>query len=267
MRSAKAVAHGKHGDVQIVETKSNGAGSAAASAHHGALSANSNGSSHGPGIGHGHENGHGSGHAKPGPKAKKPSNGPHRFLKAALKSPRQIGSVIPSSPFLGRAMMRLVDLPAAKTVVEYGPGTGSITKVLLKHLSPGAKFFAIELNDTMVQSFAHSFPKVKLYHRSVADIEAICVAEGLAAKNSLDVIISGIPWAVLPENLQTTLLAASVRALRPGGVMLTYGYHGGLLLKAGRNFAKTLPKHFAHVTRSAPVWLNLPPAFVYRCEK
>ena len=257
MRSAKAVAPSKHGDAQIVETKSHGAGSASAVAHHGGHFTSSSAPS----------NGHGNGHAKQGTKAKKSSHGPQRFLKAALKSPRQIGSVIPSSPFLGKAMVRLIDLPAAKTVVEYGPGTGSITKVLLKHLAPGAKFFAIELNDTMAHSFAHNFPNVKLYHRSIADIEAICVAEGLAPKNSVDVIISGIPWAVLPEALQTTLLAAAVRALRPGGVMLTYGYHGGLLLKAGRNFAKTLPKHFSHVTRSAPIWLNVPPAFVYRCEK
>ncbi len=261
MRSAKAVAHGKHGDAQIVETKLHGGGTASASAHHGALSADSNGTSNG------HGNGHENGHAKPGSTAKNPKNGPRRFLKAALKSPRQIGSVIPSSPFLGRAMMRLVDLPTAKTVVEYGPGTGSITKVLLKHLSPGAKFFAIELNDTMAQSFAQNYPKVKLHHRSIADIEAICIAEGLPANNSVDVIISGIPWAVLPEAVQTTLLAATVRALRPGGVMLTYGYHGGLLLKSGRAFAKLLPKHFSNVTRSAPVWLNVPPAFVYRCEK
>jgi phospholipid N-methyltransferase len=261
MRSAKAVAPSKHGDAQIVETKSHGAGSASAAAHHTGHSTSSNGSSNAP------NNGHGNGHAKQGPKAKKSSHGPQRFLKAALKSPRQIGSVIPSSPFLGKAMMRLIDLPAAKTVVEYGPGTGSITKVLLKHLGTGAKFFAIELNDAMAQSFAHNYPQVKLYHRSIADIEAICVAEGLTANNSVDVIISGIPWAVLPEAVQTTLLAAAARALRPGGVMLTYGYHGGLLLKAGRNFAKTLPKHFSHVTRSAPVWLNVPPAFVYRCEK
>lgn len=257
MRSAKAVAHGKHGDVQIVETKSHGSGSASAAAHHGGHTASSNGAT----------NGHENGHANPDAKAKKLKTGPNPFLKAALKSPRQIGSVIPSSPFLGKAMMRLVDLPAAKTVVEFGPGTGSITKVVLKHLGPGAKFFAIELNDTMAQSFAHNLPHVKLYHRSIADIEAICVAEGLAPTNSVDVIISGIPWAVLPEAVQTTLLAAAVRALRPGGVMLTYGYHGGLLLKAGRNFAKTLPKHFSHVTRSAPIWLNVPPAFVYRCEK
>lgn len=265
MRSAKAVAHGKHGDAQIIETKFHGATSAIAAAHHNGHLASSNGaaSGHESGAAHGYDHGH----SKPGAKAKKPKNGPHPFLKAALKSPRQIGSVLPSSPFLGKAMMRLVDFSAAKNVVEFGPGTGSITKVLLNHLAPGTKFFAIELNETMAHSFAHNFPKVKLYHRSVADIEAICVDEGLAPKNDLDVIISGIPWAVLPEALQTTLLAAAVRALRPGGVMLTYGYHGGLLLKAGRNFAKTLPKHFSRVERSSPIWLNLPPAFVYRCEK
>lgn len=199
-------------------------------------------------------------------KVAKVQSAPRRFLAAAIKSPRQVGAVIPSSRFLGRAMMRLADMDSARTVIEYGPGTGTITNEIVRVLHPEAKFFAIELNETMAQVFTRNHPELKLHVRSVADVEQLCRDEKLPPA-SVDVIISGLPWSVLPESLQTELLGATIRVLRPGGVMLTYGYHGGLLLKAGRKFSRSLPRFFSKVTRSKPVWLNLPPAFIYRCEK
>jgi phospholipid N-methyltransferase len=203
--------------------------------------------------------------AKPA-KAAKVQSAPRRFLAAAIKSPRQVGAIIPSSRFLGRAMMRLADMENARTVIEYGPGTGTITSEIARALHPQARFFAIELNESMAQVFTRNHPNLKLYVRSVADVEQLCSDEKLPPA-SVDVIISGLPWSVLPEALQTELLEATARVLRPGGVMLTYGYHSGLLLSAGRKFSRALPRFFSKVTRSKPVWLNLPPAFVYRCEK
>ncbi len=245
--------HAQAGTHPIVETKPAGAD---AGAHHGKAHRSDK-----------HDSKAGK-HTKPAKPAKavKVQSAPRRFLAAAIKSPRQVGAIIPSSRFLGRAMMRLADMENARTVIEYGPGTGTITSEIVRSLHPQSRFFAIELNESMAQVFTRNHPHLKLYVRSVADVEQICSAEKLPP-GSVDVIISGLPWSVLPEALQTELLEATVRVLRPGGVMLTYGYHGGLLLKAGRKFSRSLPRFFSKVTRSKPVWLNLPPAFVYRCEK
>ena len=55
--------------------------------------------------------------------------------------------------------------------------------------------------------------------------------------------------------------------LRPGGQFVTFAYHAGTLLPAGRRFKKLLPRYFSSVEKSPTVWRNAPPAFVYRCRR
>jgi len=51
------------------------------------------------------------------------------------------------------------------------------------------------------------------------------------------------------------------------GQFVTFAYLQGLLLPAGRRFAELLPTYFRQVSKSRTVWLNLPPAFVYQCQR
>jgi phospholipid N-methyltransferase len=55
--------------------------------------------------------------------------------------------------------------------------------------------------------------------------------------------------------------------LRPGGQFVTFAYLHGLPLPAGRRFANRLPEYFSEISRSRTVWMNLPPALVYRCRR
>ncbi|MBS0198808.1 MAG: methyltransferase domain-containing protein [Planctomycetes bacterium] len=164
-------------------------------------------------------------------------------------------------------MIEGVDFSRVSAAAEFGPGAGVFTRRVVDHLAPNAVFFAMEFNPAMAREFAHRFPNVKLHVRSAAEVREACVEEGLAPDNSLDLIISGLPWAAFPPSLQESILTAAVKALRPGGMMATFAYYQGLLLPAGKRFAASLPNYFSRVERSAPVWLNVPPAFVYRCYK
>ena len=199
------------------------------------------------------------------------------FLAEFLRRPTQIGAVAPSSPYLAERMLEGLDIGKARVVVEYGPGTGAFTRAILSHISPQqTKFFAIEINLPLVEAFRKRFPRLTIKHGSVTDVERFCREEGVelpnphqpaAAAGGVDVIISGLPWASFPEALQREALAAVVRVLRPGGKLVTFGYHVGLLLPAGQRFYRLLPEYFPTVTRSGPVWRNVPPAFVVRCVK
>jgi len=202
-----------------------------------------------------------------------------KMLREMVKSPAQIGAIAPSGHRLAREMLHQAGLdvehraaqgkhaPRPRVVVEYGPGTGVITDELIKLLKPEQHFFAVELNASMAAVFRRRHPGVRLHERSVAEICKACAAEGLGENGAIDVVVSGLPWSAFPVALQHELLAATAAALKPGGVMVTFAYHTGLLLASGRSFAKLLPQYFSRVTRSRPVWLNLPPAFVYRCVK
>ena len=65
-----------------------------------------------------------------------------RFFRLWLQKPREVGAILPSSPALAQAMADRVDPAAPGAVVEFGGGTGSITKALLR--KNAADLFVIE---------------------------------------------------------------------------------------------------------------------------
>lgn len=211
-------------------------------------------------------------HAAP-PSAKKPS-----FLRQFLRAPAQVGAIAPSSAALAREMTRGIHLEKADVVVEYGPGTGAFTGQVLASVRPDARLFAIELNAAMAASLRARFPALHVHEGSVADVATFCAKEGVELPRldgqavrafipgpGVDVIVSGLPWAAFPETLQTAILEATIRVLKPGGVLATFAYTIGLHTAAGKRFHAMLPRYFARVERSRVVWGNLPPAIVVRC--
>jgi phospholipid N-methyltransferase len=184
------------------------------------------------------------------------------FFGEFLRQPGGVGAIASSSSYLAREMVDWFDWPRIRTVVEYGPGTGAFTHAILSRKAAGTRFFAVELNDRFVRVMRRRFPEVKIHHRSATDIQDICREEGV---DHIDAIICGLPWASFPEQLQTDITDAMLRVLAPTGQFATFAYLQGLLLPAGQRFRRRLPKSFGQVTRSAVVWRNLPPAFIYRC--
>ena len=81
------------------------------------------------------------------------------------------------------------------------------------------------------------------------------------------IILSGLPWAVFPADLQKRILGEIHNSLSPGGTFATFAYYGPHRLKAGRRFSENLKSVFSSVEKSRVVLNNFPPAFVYRCKR
>ena len=186
------------------------------------------------------------------------------FLREFIASPTITGSIAPSSRHLARTIVEGLELRNAEAVLEYGPGTGIFTEFVLRELKPGAKFAAIELNSHFAETFKQRYPNVLLFQDSVTNVESLCDSAGV---QSVDCIVSGLPWATFSESLQVECLDAMLRVLKPGGRFATFSYVHSQALTASRLFAKRLPQYFRTVSKSPIVWLNLPPAFVYRCRR
>ena len=186
------------------------------------------------------------------------------FLGEFISKPAVPGAVAPSSSFLARTMVEGLELSKAGAVLEYGPGTGVFTEYIRREMNPHSKFAAIEINPRFAEIFKARHPRVRLFQDSVANVRAICDSAGIS---SVDCIVSGLPWAAFSESMQLKFLDETMRVLKPEGRFVTFAYVHGCVLPPGKSFACLLPKYFTSVSKSSIVWLNIPPAFVYRCRR
>ena len=186
------------------------------------------------------------------------------FLRQFVQSPRTVGAVLPSSAALAHAMLAPIDFGSARTIVEFGPGTGAFTREIAARLAPGCHYLGIELNPEFVRALAAEFPRLTFVHGSVADLTQVLAAHGIDA---IDAIVCGLPWATLPIALQETVFAAIDRALVPGGLFVTFGYLQSLVLPGAWALRRRLRRGFAEVGHTRIVWRNVPPAFAYICRK
>jgi phospholipid N-methyltransferase len=183
------------------------------------------------------------------------------FLSKFLLRPFKTGAVVPSSDALGECITSGIGLEQAQTVVELGPGTGVFTRTIVRRAAPGARIMAVEIDDAFARVVKERCPRVEVVHGPAEDLPRYL--DGTPA----DCIVSSLPFAGFSVGLQTRILDAVHAVLRPGGWFTTFAYVHAAWLPPGQRFRRLLGRSFSSVERSAVVWNNVPPAFVYRCRK
>lgn len=175
------------------------------------------------------------------------------FMRSMLARPRQVGAVWPTSRRAVRDLLDMGDLAAARTVVEFGIGTGVYTQEILGRIGPGATFLAFEIDSSLAAAASRRLrdPRLRVIDDSVENVEAYLEGE------KADVIVSSLPFTTFPAPLREDILDLSRRALSPGGVMLVLQYSPKVL--------PHLRSRFSRIRRRISP-LNLPPAFLYACE-
>lgn len=186
------------------------------------------------------------------------------FLKAFFRSASNVGAIAPSSNRLACLMTDWFDWNEVDNVLEFGPGTGVVTEVIQSRKKDDTFFMAIERDPELAAISRQRCPGVNITQDCVTKVAELCEKEGVS---SVEVILSGLPWASFPKELQDRCLEAMFSVLPPGGRFATFAYLQGLMLPAGKRFRKLLDEHFSSVEISPTAWKNLPPAFVYRCVR
>ncbi|HNQ00698.1 MAG TPA: methyltransferase domain-containing protein [Syntrophales bacterium] len=138
-----------------------------------------------------------------------------------LLQDRYVASVMPTSRFAVEKICSRVDPHSARTVIEYGPGTGVLTRSLLRRLNPDARLIAIERNEALAAVLRRNCrdPRLQIYRDcagNVLDIARRCGA------GEADCVISGIPFSFLSAGARREILRDTHRILRPGGKFLAY---------------------------------------------
>lgn len=176
------------------------------------------------------------------------------FLRQLFSNPRRVSAIAPSSPFLAKAMTRLLG-PQTGRVVEFGPGTGSLTRAILARGVAPADLTLFELDPVFVGNLRKTLPDVTV-HLAPADEAASHVAAGVGA------VVSGLPLLSMPRPVVTAIVGAAFRILKPGApfIQFTYGPHAPVTPEIQEELGLT-------VERGPGVWLNLPPARVYHFRR
>jgi phospholipid N-methyltransferase len=198
----------------------------------------------------------------PANKRVRTSTGPRQdhpidFFLGFLKRPKEVGSVIPSSRFLEKRIVRAADLSHAKLAVELGPGTGGTTRAFLRQMAPDAKLLAIEINPDFVRLLRRKIhdPRLIVHEGSAAEISEALRQHGLGAP---DVILSGIPFSTMDRELGMAILHSVYDSLSTDGRFVAYQF---------RDRVETLGREVFGDARVQTEVLNVPPMRVYRWDK
>ena len=83
-----------------------------------------------------------------------------RFFRECRRQFRSTGAVLPSTRFLARALVSELRKPRAPgRILEVGPGTGSVTKEILRHLKPADRFDLVEINARFINLLHERFDR------------------------------------------------------------------------------------------------------------
>src|SRR4051812_33337924 len=95
------------------------------------------------------------------------------MLRAAMRRPKEVATIFPTSSALSSAILAGHDFKSAKRVVELGPGTGAITRPLRKHLAKDTDYIGIELDEGLASSLARRFPDMDFVQDSAEKLPRI----------------------------------------------------------------------------------------------
>lgn len=186
------------------------------------------------------------------------------FLARFAARPTQVGAVFPSSRNLAEAMLEGIDLQPGDIVVEYGPGTGAFTEVVLERLPSGARYLGIERDPHFHGHLQSRFPQLEFHHGSAEELPALLSARGWGKPR---LILSGLPFASMPGQVQELILTATRETLHEEGEFRTFTYPVCWYTTGSRRFRKVALNHFGEHRKSRTIHRNIPPAKVLSYRK
>lgn len=178
------------------------------------------------------------------------------FLRGFLMRPHEVGSIVPSSPFLERRLVQLADVAGAKRLVELGSGTGGTTRALLRAMAPDAQLVSMELNPLFLPVLERiGDPRLQIRQRNAMELPDVLAGLGW---DSIDLVISGIPFSTMERDIGTCIIQRVYESLAPGGKFVAYQL---------RSRVEELSRPVFGPAEVELEVLNIPPMRLYRWDK
>ena len=135
-----------------------------------------------------------------------------------------VASVTPTSRLGVERVCEKINFPGSKLILEYGPGTGNFTSMLLRNMGEHSRLIAIERNSEFCGILRENLrdPRLAIFHDSAENVLDVLKSCNGAGELKADCIISGIPFSLLPRKKKMAILRDTHAALKKGGKFLAY---------------------------------------------
>jgi phospholipid N-methyltransferase len=122
----------------------------------------------------------------------------------------------------------------------------------------------VELDGGLVGYLRANEPGIDVAHANALELDVVLGERGVRA---VDVVVSGLPWALIGPSHQRVIVGHVAEALGRHGVFTTFAYLHALPLGGARRFRRLLESTFDEVLPTRVVWRNVPPALTYVCRR
>jgi len=181
------------------------------------------------------------------------------YLRTFIKNLRKTGAIAPSSKYLARDFTKVLSRNLEEEeetpvrVLEIGPGTGSLTKLIVPALRPQDHLDIVELNRDFYRMISwkyRHFGNVHTYHANILDFNP---------EKPYDFIFSSLPYEGIPRDVSKEIWEKKLQMCKPGSYITYYKY---INIKRFRcKFEKEVVSKFC--CKEKLVLRNLPPAYLY----
>ena len=204
------------------------------------------------------------------------------FVQEFFRTFHSTGSLCPTTRWAAKAMVApLAQRPQGtpSKILELGPGTGSVTKYILRQMGFGDSLSACEINERFMEALKGNLEEDSYFdtHRSRIGFHC-CPMQQLPETHKYDLIVCAIPFLNFDLPLVKELFAKIARLSHKDTVMTYYEYIG--LRNIGKQFSHNSRRRRmrelddfitkvqdCHLQSKSNVWLNVLPIKVYQLNK
>ncbi len=191
------------------------------------------------------------------------------FGRQALLDFGKTAAIVPSSRYLVEAMIAPLPLAGARVVVEFGPGTGVMTRELLRWAPAGARVIAFEINPRFTAWLREAFADERLTVIE-AGAESACAELRRLGIERVDAALSSLGFSLMHDRQVHETLSGLLPFMTPQSVFTQFQYLSQMRFQKNRieryRVSLILSGYFTTVSRRV-VWRNMPPAFAFTCRK
>ncbi|MFY8095594.1 MAG: class I SAM-dependent methyltransferase [Niveispirillum sp.] len=143
------------------------------------------------------------------------------FFKRWLANPLSMASITPSAPSLSRLMAEQITRGPDEVVVEFGGGTGSVTRAILESGVPADKLFTVERDPELAAYLRRHYPGIHVLEGDVADIRSMLPED---VRGKVGTVLVCLPMILIPVEDQRSIVDAIFEVMPPGRAFYSYTY-------------------------------------------